>query len=77
MTKPDFTPPPHASQHCRHYSYEMGKGWPLGEWSGPRCPGTAKEHFDVCLASRDAAVKAGAVEVTRRDLARMVRERGK
>ncbi|WP_417261644.1 hypothetical protein [Celeribacter sp.] len=37
MTTQDFTPPPRARQHCRHYSYELGHGWPLGEGSGPRC----------------------------------------
>lgn len=27
-----FTPPPHASHHCRHYRYERGMNW-----SGPKC----------------------------------------
>ena len=30
--------------------------------------GTAKEHLDVCQAKRAAAVRAGAIEVTRREL---------
>lgn len=34
-------------------------------------PGTPKEHFDVCLAKRMLALKAGAVPVTLRQLARM------
>ncbi len=34
--------------------------------------GTRKEHYDVCLAKRAEAVKAGAVEVTRRELARLL-----
>lgn len=29
-----FTRPPHATKHCRHYSYERGKTWLDG---GPRC----------------------------------------
>ena len=31
-------------------------------------PGTAKEHFDVCLSARAKAVKAGAIEVGMREL---------
>jgi hypothetical protein len=27
-----FAPPPKASHHCRHYSYERGMNW-----SGPKC----------------------------------------
>ena len=38
--------------------------------------GTRHEHLDVCLAKRALAVSAGAVEVTRRDLVRMMRDRG-
>lgn len=37
MTKPDFTPPPRAQHHCRHYSYVIGKGWPRGEGDGMCC----------------------------------------
>jgi hypothetical protein len=32
--RPDFTPPPHATKHCRHYSFERAQRW---EDSGPRC----------------------------------------
>lgn len=32
-------------------------------------PGTPREHFDICLAKRSKAVKAGAIEVTQRELA--------
>lgn len=35
--------------------------------------GTAKEHFDVCLAKRKAAITAGAREIDVRDTARLVR----
>ena len=38
-------------------------------------PGTAREHFDVCLAKRALAIKAGAVPITLRQLARMTRHR--
>jgi hypothetical protein len=31
-------------------------------------PGTPKEHFDICWTKRKLAVKAGAVEVTMREL---------
>lgn len=31
-------------------------------------PGTTKEHFDVCLGKRALAVKAGAIEVSAREL---------
>ena len=33
-----------------------------------QCPGTTKEHFDICLSKRALAVKAGAIEVTAREL---------
>lgn len=35
--------------------------------------GTAQEHFDVSLAKRAEAVKAGAVEITLRELAMKTR----
>ncbi len=35
--------------------------------------GTVYEHFDVCLVKRAAAVNAGAVEVTMRDVGRFIR----
>lgn len=34
--------------------------------------GTYSEHFDVCLSKRAAAVRAGAIEIGRKDLARML-----
>jgi len=34
--------------------------------------GTPKEHFDICLSKRRLAVKAGAVQITLRDLSRVV-----
>lgn len=37
--------------------------------------GTWKEHFDICLSKRAKAVKLGAVEVTRKDLARKIMQR--
>jgi len=36
--------------------------------------GTHREHFDICLSKRKLAVEAGAVEVTRRELGRIVME---
>jgi hypothetical protein len=38
-------------------------------------PGTYAEHFDVCLSKRALAVKAGAVEITQRELGRMLLDR--
>lgn len=38
-------------------------------------PGTRREHFDICLSKRAAAVKAGAIEITWRDYARQIDER--
>lgn len=38
-------------------------------------PGTPDEHFDVGMGLRAKAVAAGAVEVTMRDLVRLVKER--
>ena len=31
--------------------------------------GTHREHFDICLSKRDAAIRAGAVPVTVREMA--------
>jgi hypothetical protein len=38
-------------------------------------PGDANEHFDVCKSKRALAVKAGAIEVTSRELVKVVRAR--
>lgn len=38
-------------------------------------PGTANEHFDICLSKRKKAVALGAVEIGYRDYARKVQER--
>lgn len=38
-------------------------------------PATAKEHFDICRSKRDAAARAGAVEITLRGSARLVRQK--
>lgn len=38
-------------------------------------PGTPQSHYDVCLAKRALAVKAGAVEITQRELVLKVREK--
>lgn len=35
-------------------------------------PHTAKEHFDVCLSKRKAAVAEGAIEITQMELARKI-----
>lgn len=37
--------------------------------------GTRREHFDICLAKRAQAVKAGAVELSMRQVGMMLRER--
>lgn len=33
-------------------------------------PGSRREHFDICMAKRALAVKAGAIEMTQRELAK-------
>lgn len=38
-------------------------------------PGTAKSHFDICLSKRHLTVRAGAIEISRRQLAQRVRDR--
>lgn len=38
-------------------------------------PGTANEHFDICLAKKKLAIQNGAKEITARDYAKMVNER--
>lgn len=39
-------------------------------------PGTAKEHFDICMAKRAQALSAGAFAVTERELAVRVMQKG-
>lgn len=39
--------------------------------------GTSGEHFDICKSARKAAIKAGALEVSSRDLVALVRQRRK
>jgi hypothetical protein len=38
-------------------------------------PGTRLEHFDICLAKKAKALKAGAKQVTRRELGHLLRAR--
>lgn len=38
-------------------------------------PGTTHEHFDVCMSKRAEAVKAGAVQITMRDTALLIRKK--
>lgn len=38
-------------------------------------PGTYKEHFDVAMGARAKAVKAGAVQITQQQAAKMTRRR--
>ena len=38
-------------------------------------PGQATEHFDICLEMRRKAVNAGAIEITMRECALMLRAR--
>lgn len=37
--------------------------------------GTHWEHFDICLSKRALAVRAGAVEVSAKDLVRIMRDK--
>jgi Protein of unknown function (DUF4031) len=40
--------------------------------------GTPQSHYDICLSKREAAIKAGAVQVTLGQLGRLIRaKRGK
>jgi len=38
-------------------------------------PGTPNEHFDICLSKRRLAVKAGAMEISQRELALRINAR--
>lgn len=40
-------------------------------------PGHPREHFDICLTKRAEAVKAGAVEITQKQLAQKTYARAK
>ncbi len=35
-------------------------------------PGTPRSHFDICLTKRELAVKAGAIEISRKELGRIL-----
>lgn len=37
--------------------------------------GTNREHFDICLSKKEAAIKAGAIHINMRELAKMTAER--
>lgn len=38
-------------------------------------PGTANEHFDICLSKKQKAIEVGATEIGFRDYAKMVNNR--
>lgn len=40
-----------------------------------QAPMTAREHFDICMSKRAKAVACGAIEVTKRDVAMLVRKK--
>ena len=40
-----------------------------------QAPGDPAEHFDVCLSKRAAALKAGAIEISSRQVGQMIRNR--
>lgn len=42
-----------------------------------QCEGTYKEHFDICLAMKEKAIKKGAKQITLRELAFMLQNRKK
>lgn len=38
-----------------------------------QCPGTPKEHFDICLSKRTKALKLGAIDADREKIVSVVR----
>ena len=38
-------------------------------------PGTPKSHFDICMQKKELAIAAGAVQITMKDAARIVKTR--
>jgi len=38
-------------------------------------PGTYREHFDIAMSKRAVAVRCGAIEITQRELGRMLADR--
>ena len=46
-------------------------------WRWLQHPGTEREHFDICQSKRALAVKAGAQEITQRELGLRLLERRK
>lgn len=40
-----------------------------------QCPGTPREHFDICLSKRKLAVENGAQEISMRELFVKIREK--
>lgn len=52
---------------------DMARQIGVGKW--PQWVGTYKEHFDICKSKRAQAVDLGALEITYRDVARLLRQR--
>jgi len=42
-------------------------------WRWKQHGGTRREHYDICLAKRELAVKAGAKEITQREVVRRLK----
>lgn len=38
-------------------------------------PNTHRSHFDICMKKRDLAIKNGASEISRRDLAKILKKK--
>ncbi len=51
--------------HAMARSIGVRRKWCQGE-------GTAKEHYDICLAKRKMAVEAGAQEITQRETVKLI-----